>query len=283
MPRFLLLFIILLACLGACGLVREDLGRARARFKTELIKKLPAPQDYVYSFPPEGVRVIYYKSGNLRLKAWMSEKSTGEQKLPAIVFAHGGFSFGRSDWEEARPFIEAGFILLAPMLRGGNGNPGYFEFFYGEVDDLLAAGAYLSHLRRIDSNRLFLVGYDTGGTLALLCSQIKNPFHTIIAIGPAPDQDLYFKSYWQSSIPFDTRNELEFRLRSPLAYVFSIKTPLFILVGDMDLNCKSQSLQFARLAAIEQKPCETEVLIGDHFSVLKQAVIRSLELCRSRL
>lgn len=279
------MFFGLLCLFTGCGFFKEDLGQARAHFETRLIKKQPAPEAYSYYFPPEGVRIAYYKSGNLRLRAWVAEKKPGEQKqkLPAIVFAHGGFSFGLSDWDETRLFSDAGFILLAPMLRGENGNPGYFEAFYGEVDDLLAAGNYLANLQRVDRQKIFLVGYDTGGTLALLCSMVKNPFRTIIAIAPSPDQNNYFRSRWQSVLPFDVNNPLEFRLRSPLEYIFSIKTPLFILIGDMDLASKEKSLQFAQLAYEQLKPCEAEVLVGDHFSSLQKALARSLEICKNRL
>jgi dipeptidyl aminopeptidase/acylaminoacyl peptidase len=264
--------------LGNCRSGKEDLALARANFKTELIKKLPSPQDYSFYFPPGDARLIYYTSGDLRLKAWLSEKPQDEQKLPGIVFAHGGFSFGLSDWEEIKPFIEARFIVLAPMFRGENGNPGFFEFFYGEVDDLIAAGEYLAQLRYVDKERVYLAGYSSGGTLALLCSMLKNPYKAIITIGASPDQTLFFNSYWQAYVPFDLEREQEVSLRSPIEYVASIKTPLFLLVGEMDFIYKEKSLLFVRLAENLHKPCEMEILIGDHFTSMEKAIYKSIEI-----
>ncbi len=118
----------------------------RSNFETHLIYHIPAPQKYTNELPPIGEREITYDPGNLRLKAWLSDKPADGNKHPAVVHAHGGFSFAKSEWVSMQEFIDQGFVLMTPTLRGENGNPGNFEYFYGEVNDLVAAADHLANV-----------------------------------------------------------------------------------------------------------------------------------------
>ena len=55
------------------------------------------------------------------------------------------------------------------MLK--NNNPGKFEMFYGEIEDLEEARKYVASLPYVDPNRIYLVGHSTGGTKAVLLSE----------------------------------------------------------------------------------------------------------------
>ena len=102
-----------------------------------LIRKGPSPQPYKLSSPPVGVEEVTYPSGSLSLKAWVAYPTGASRngKVPGVVFFHGGFAFGAGDFEDARPFLDAGFAVMTPMLRGEDGNPGNFEMLLGEVAD----------------------------------------------------------------------------------------------------------------------------------------------------
>ena len=86
------------------------------------------------------------------------------------------FEFGAADWDMAVPYWEAGFVLMVPMLRGENGQPGTFSFLYDEVDDVLAAAAYLAQQPGVDSTQIFLAGHSAGGTLTLLAIEASGRF-----------------------------------------------------------------------------------------------------------
>jgi dipeptidyl aminopeptidase/acylaminoacyl peptidase len=74
---------------------------------------------------PAGITAIEFPSGNLLLKAWINPPTNvRKRKLSAVVFLHGGFAFGKEDWDMAQPYRDAGFITLAPMLRVENGQAG---------------------------------------------------------------------------------------------------------------------------------------------------------------
>jgi tetratricopeptide (TPR) repeat protein len=249
----------------------------RCGFETNLIKRIPAPQEYEAEVPPAGAKEVFYDSGDLKLKAWLLDKPADDDKHPAVVFAHGGFSFGGSGWEDGQEFIDHGFILMTPMLRGENGNPGNFEYFYGEVDDLLAAADYLANVSYVDSKRIFLCGHSVGGTLSILASMMPSRYRAMASFGGMPDTE-YLIRHGGYSNPFDSTNRKEFELRSAIYYPESIITPLFLYVGDQGEGALSEfSDYFAKNARSIGKPCEFRAVKGDHWS----SVAESVRLCRA--
>ena len=101
---------------------REDYAAARGEFRTRLIRSAGSPQREVFALPaPSYVEVVEFPSHGLRLKAWLAGQQQAQQKLPAVIFLHGGFEFGAADWDMAIPYWQAGFVVMAPMLRGENG------------------------------------------------------------------------------------------------------------------------------------------------------------------
>ena len=165
----------------------------RSNFETNLIFHIPAPQQYKNELPPIGVKEITYDSGNLRLMAWLSDKPADGNKHPALVYSHGGFSFAKSEWESMQEYIDQGFVLMTPTFRGENGNPGYFEYFYGEVDDLITAADYLANISYVDKDRIFLCGHSAGGTLSMLTSMMPSKYRAISSFSGSPDQEIWFK------------------------------------------------------------------------------------------
>jgi len=169
----------------------DDYGEIRRRFRTKLARRGPSPQKERMIDPPAGVSAIEFPSGDLRLKAWINIPPVNDRKRPAVVFLHGGFGFGKEDWEMTKPYRDAGYVVLAPMLRGENGQAGIYTLFYDEVDDVLAAREYLCKQPFVDGDRLFVAGHSVGGTLALLAAEASKRFHAAVAFSGSPDQVLY--------------------------------------------------------------------------------------------
>ena len=116
---------------------------------------------------------------------------------------------------------------MFPALCGGEGNPGIKEAFLGEVDDILAAADHLAHQESVDSNRIYLGGHSTGGTLVLLVAECSGRFRAVFSFGPVSDVTSYPEEY----IPFDTSNPREVALRSPGRWLSSIKRPTYVIEG----------------------------------------------------
>ena len=147
-----------------------DYADFRSRFQTRLVRKAASPQrSEPFDLPP-GTSWLPYKSGGLELKSIMGLPPGTKEKTPAVVFLHGGFAFGDGDWDMAKPFLDAGFIAMTPLLRGENHQPGTFSLYYDEVNDVLAATEELMKHPLVDSDRVYIAGHSAGGTLCVLAS-----------------------------------------------------------------------------------------------------------------
>src|SRR4051812_23727675 len=122
----------------------EDYARARSGFRTHLAQRGPAPQPGEPLKKPDDAEEIEYGAGGLRLKAYLSRPTNDDRKRPAVLVLHGGYAYGEGQWEMARTFRDAGFVVMMPVLRGENSQAGDFTLFYDEVDDVLAAANTLA-------------------------------------------------------------------------------------------------------------------------------------------
>lgn len=212
-----------------------SLTEARRGFKTSLTRqasnKEPAPK------PPSQIfRTVRYESPVGKLTAYLTPDPQDGKKHPAIIWITGGDcnSIGEV-WEDAPPnndqtaaaFRKAGIVMMFPSLRGGNDNPGIKESFLGEVDDVLAAAQFLSSQDFVDTNRIYLGGHSTGGTLVLLVAECSDRFRAVFAFGPVDD----VAGYGPEFLPFDTSSRREIELRSPVRWLDSIKSPVFVFEG----------------------------------------------------
>lgn len=247
----------------------DDLAAARKGFTTRLRVRGPAPQQYQRETPPRGVREVTYSSGNLALKGWLSEPPRDGKKRPAVVFLHGGWAFARSDWDDAAPFVPAGFVLFMPMLRGENGNPGNYESFYGEVDDAVAAGRFVASLPFVDADNVFVAGHSVGAVITCLTAMMPSPYRAAAALDGYVDMADWAAFSPPEQVPYDPTDHQEVRVRNPMAFVASLRCPLKLYAGrdGQDVN-----RPLAARAKELGKDCELVVVPGDHFAMVAPAV-----------
>lgn len=252
----------------------QTLPEARAGFTTVL------PSVVTDAEPPaqplaDAFDLVKYRTPLGSMAAYLSKprSSSGEQRLPAVVYLIGGFPAGGAHtiaWSEEGPrndqsgrqFREAGIVTMYPGLRGENGNPGQQEFFYGEVDDVIAAADHLAGLPFVDPERVYLVGHSTGGTLALLVSECTDKFRAVFAFGPVGDPADYGHTE-----AFDVRSLRESRLRAPKHWLHGIRRPTFVLEGTLSPN--AIDLEQMRVREVGDAPVEFLPILGsDHFELL---------------
>ena len=238
-------FLLALALLTGCGLDKPEtasLPEARKGFETKLVSRgsdrVPVDQ------PPQQVfSIVHYDSPVGKLPAYLSPDPQDGQKHPAIVWITGGDCNTIGDvWSEATPdndqtasaFRKAGIPMMFPSLRGGNDNPGQKEGFFGEVDDVIAAADYLAQQPFVDPERIYLGGHSTGGTLVLLVAAASDRFQAVFSFGPVDDVSGYGLN--SDFLPFDTWNRREVQLRSPIRWLHSVKSPVFVFEGTVDGN-----------------------------------------------
>ncbi len=195
----------------------------------------------------------------------------------AVVWAKGGFGgIGDFFWkpapvrddQSARAFREAGLVLLCPSWRGENDNPGRFESFYGEVDDLLAAVRHAKSLPYVDPERVYLAGHSTGGTLVLLAAVASGEFRAAFSFGGAPDMASVMEDgEGYGNAPYPPENTTENELRSAIRFTPFITRPTFYFEGERS-SYGTDARRMARLAKRRKVPFEAFELPGDHFSIL---------------
>ncbi|WP_052198325.1 alpha/beta hydrolase family protein [Pectobacterium fontis] len=242
-----LLTISLLGGVGAAfsyPLSDVDLSEARKEFHTQLIKDTLEPDGKADTPPKDIFDVIHYPAAVGSLVAYVSPDPHDGKRHPAVVWAHGGYGgIGDFFWEpqdedndqSARAFREAGIVMMVPSWRGENDNPGKFEMFYGEVDDLHAAREYLSKLPYVDPERIYVAGHSTGGTMALLANEYRSGFRAAFSLGGIPDLKVRLDAGRTAVGPsFNTNNPKEFYLRSPRTFITHIKSPTFYFEGEED-------------------------------------------------
>lgn len=294
-----LLCLLLVLCAGCADLTKDaaprrgfddpnapvvDLLTSRKTFQTRIVPNL----NYAADGPVEGApaklfQTIRYPSAVGNLAAYLTHDPGDGKKHPAVIWAHGGFGGinGGSFWakpdrnndQTASAFREKGLVLMIPSWRGENDNPGRFELFYGEVDDLLAARDYVAKLPFVDPDRVYLAGHSTGGTLTLLAATATDRFRAAFSFGGAPDLGTVLADgNGYGNTPFDVQDEEEAYFRSATNFARAIQRPTFYFEGCRggysNGYCPDADLMMAN-AVLTNAPFQAFALPwGDHFSIL---------------
>lgn len=244
------------------------LARARASSRTRVAV---APEPTPLPHPPAElyVRSDYINALGDSLPAFITPDPRDGKKHPAIIWLTGGDSATLGNfWTEgtsandqsAQAFRKAGVVMLFPTLRGGNENARPKEYFYGEVDDVIAAAEHLAQQSWVDARQIYLGGHSTGGTLALLVAESSDRFAAVFAFGPVADA----ANYSGSIMPVHLDGQ-ERRLRSPVYWLGDLARPTFVIEGDGRGNIG----ELYRLCAAPPPAMHCLPVAGhDHFSVL---------------
>lgn len=253
------------------GLSEGRKGIEPARREPPWIRE-PAPR------PPERLfERIRYKAPLGENVAYLTPDPKDGQRHPAVLWAHGGFG-GIDSWlwepaplendQTASAFRRAGVVMMIPSWRGENDNPGQFELFYGEVDDLLAARDHLASLPYVDPERIYLAGHSTGGTLVLLAAAATDGFRAAFSFGGMVNlRDAEFEDV---ATPFDTSDHAQADPRSAFAFTRGIRRPTFYFEGQQSGLNTFEPRAMAAIAEASGVPFKAWILPGqDHFALLR--------------
>ena len=256
---------------------RPGFAERRAQHRTVLVRHGPSPQGYSNEEPPPGVEEVHYPSSGRDLKAWYAHPSP--TRAPALVYFHGGFSFGAGDFAVLQPFLDAGFAVMTPTWRGENGNPGDFELYYGELDDARAAVAWLRARPDVDLAHVFAFGHSAGGILAALISFYSDT--GLQLTGSAGG--LYDVEVLDGFEPFDPSDAQERLLRVPAPNADQFRVPHIGYIGSSDVLVRRGAAIAEQIAKQANAPLTTELVPGNHFSSLRPALQRFLARVQASL
>jgi dipeptidyl aminopeptidase/acylaminoacyl peptidase len=257
-----------------------DYATDRSAFRTRLVVRGPAPQPHGMPSAPRGVSEIDYPSGDLRLRAWIGLPPGAPERAPVVLFLHGGFAFSNEDYDMARPFLEAGYAVVMPSVRGENGQAGTFSMFFDEVSDVLAITEHVRSQRWADPQRIYVAGHSAGGTLAMLAGLASTYYRAVAPFSGSPDQ-LVFAKGWSGVVPFDRSNPAEYEIRSPLSYATSFKAPARLFLGRQEEFYRASTRLTAKLARDAGKNVEAVEVAGNHFNAVPEEISRAIAFFRA--
>ncbi|MDR1385357.1 MAG: prolyl oligopeptidase family serine peptidase [Planctomycetaceae bacterium] len=222
-------------------------------------------------------------------------------KRPALVYFHGGFGLSPEETKVCQKFVDDGFVVMLPQLRGEESSAsfqldkeGHYELLMGEVDDAVDAIRWLSQKDYVDSNRIFAFGHSIGGGIsALLSLQADVPICHSGSSGGLYHPE-FFKQ-WKANdsgqtpekhiVRFDPNKNLECRLRVLFGNIKWMQRRHIAYIGVNDAAFDESVNKMTDEAKKEGKTdlFQVERLQGDHFTSLEPAIESYRQLIQSEL
>ena len=251
--------------------------QAKAKHETALVRESASGLEYDNDVP-DWVKKVDFKSDGRQLMAWvLIPKKQKRSKMPAVIFAHDSEVLSLDNIDLVKPFVDAGFIVMLPAWRGENGNSGFQEYCFGEVDDAVNAVEYLSERSAVDKGNIFVCGHGIGATIAMLLAESSFNVKKVAACGGNPN---LLETGAADTVPFKT-TKVELRLRSPAMYVKDINCPLLLLYGDKgkkELQYLVLAQKMAEDAVKADKSVSVETIAGSsHSSSISKAIPKMIE------
>ena len=261
----------------------------RAAFESKLVRPGVDPEPSLPTPPADsGVVLTAYDTDLGPMAAYATPVREDDRKRPALIWVEGGFG-GIGPWtvdpaeatadndQTVTAYLEVGrngedLVVFAPTFRGTAGNPGRYEMFLGEADDLVAAIEHVADRPDVDPEKVFVGGHSTGGTVALIAAALTDRPAGVLSVGGNPDLVATSRSGGYGAEPFDLGDLEESRVRSPRTYAKAVKVPVLYVEGRQDDSMAVTNPSAARrmAGAVPNDRMRVATVPGrDHFTVLR--------------
>jgi len=212
---------------------------------------------------PKAENIEWVYEGH-HVQGWLLYPSDYDPKhsYPLLVNVHGGPAWiATPTWSapdfNATYFTRQGYFVFFPNARGSYGQGEAFtranrrDWGYGDVRDILCGVDTLLHRYPIDSLRMGIMGWSYGGSSAMFAVTQTHRFKAAVAGAGAGDWvsyygqnsiDKWMQSYFGAS-PYD--DPAAYQKVSAMSYIKNVKTPVLLVVGELDGEAPSvQSMQY---------------------------------------
>jgi dipeptidyl aminopeptidase/acylaminoacyl peptidase len=236
---------------------------------------------------------IHYKAvDGVTTAAYLYEpRLEAGKKAPGILLIHGGptSSFNDTYQVQAQYFAQRGYAVLLPNIRGSSGYGKPFEDSnngcWGRCDlkDVEAGVAYLRTLPYIDPTHMGITGTSYGACMTLAAAAFApGLFQAGIAASGYGDwlaftdeQEMrHIKLLRYELGPLPQATAL-YRSISPIYYIDSIKTPLFLIHGEgKQLPRSDASKIFVDRLEMKYKPFRYKTYPNENYYIQSPANIR---------
>lgn len=258
----LLLLVIFVSCGAAVSAQPGNASDTNGRIIEQAPYQLPG-----YDQLPDGFKQIYsretvekirndpqlelwkikYMSDGLKIVGFIYRpKTTTAQKLPAVIYNHGGLADGLIGTEnynylyEMHRYAAEGFVVLASQFRGIGGSEGKDEAGGADTNDVMNLIPLAQTLGYVDMNRLYMWGFSRGAIMTLQAMRRGAPLKAAAVVGAPTDytpleNNPNFMRFARSTFPdFDARKDEHLKSRSALLWANELNVPLLILQGGAD-------------------------------------------------
>src|SRR5262245_17737503 len=136
---------------------------------------------------------ITYTSDSLRVAAYLAAPRVPvREPRPYVVYVRGSWIVGDIGWQLAPTFrrlVREGFVVIAPLLRGSDGEAGVDEMGGAELSDLMRSTEVALATGWADTSKLFLYGESRGGMTVFQAVRDGFPARAAATFGAFTDLD----------------------------------------------------------------------------------------------
>ena len=208
---------------------------------TELLE-----EQYLKSIGGVEVHRWAYRSDELRVYGELYLPK-GEEPKPLVIFNHDGINgISREHRLSSVRLAKAGYVVFSPSYRGEDGSDGMIEIAKGEVRDVLNVLPLLEAHPRVNSERIAMAGASHGALISVLASAQEPKIRAVVAAYGVMDIHNWWyylkRSGRLGKDPITSRTygagperrPLSFDIRSALARVPKLTSPILLLQGEKD-------------------------------------------------
>ncbi|XOV87657.1 MAG: alpha/beta fold hydrolase [Pseudomonadota bacterium] len=228
-------------------------------------------------------KVIYTASDGVAIEGYLSlpQKRKPGEKLPSIVFPHGGpaarTSPGFDYWTEF--LVDRGYAVLEMDFRGSSGQGfawmarAFRNWDQVTQQDIADGARYLINEGIADPGRICIVGASFGGYAAMMGAvRPDSPYRCAISIAGVSDllelRNTYRRFLNAESMERQIGSDGDrLKAASPITYVESMQKPLLLIHGVTDrvVPVTHSQIMNERLVALGKPVTYVELPSGDHY------------------
>ena len=204
---------------------------------------------------PHAARDIHWKSDDFSVQGWLLSPTDVQagKTYPMIVIVHGGPAAvvtPKFRWDDmAAGWLRNGYFVFEPNPRGSYGQGEAFtranvrDFGGGDLRDDMAGIDAVKQVAPVDEQRLGLYGHSYGGYMTMWIETHSQRFKVAAAGAGIADWVAYYgqNGIDQWMIPYFGASAYDdpavYDRLSPIRSIKAAHTPIFLYVGERDVEC----------------------------------------------
>jgi dipeptidyl aminopeptidase/acylaminoacyl peptidase len=241
-------------------------------------------------------RSVSWRSDGFTVQGWLLAPKgvAAGRTYPMAVQVHGGPASAqepRFQWEgQVHALLDHGYYVFLPNPRGSYGQGEAFtranvqDFGGGDLRDILRGVDAVEKIAPVDDKRLAVLGGSYGGFMTMWAVTHTDRFRAAAAGAGIANWISYYgqNGIDQWMVPFfggtAYDNPAIYDRLSPIRYIKAARTPTFIYVGELDVECPpAQSIEFWHGMKAVGAPTSLMIYGGEGHHIQKPANQQDIE------